>query len=521
MLRKMKGLYIVPKPTRMTQSEGSFEIRPTTSIRVSDNARAVGDFIASLLRTATGYDLPVSGAGGQDNEPDTILLTAAGADPALGEEGYALAVTPQTVVVRAPRPAGLFYGVQTLRQLLPVEVESVEPATGVAWTMPAVEITDVPRFKWRGIHLDVGRHMFPVTFIKRFIDLLALHKMNVFHWHLTEDQGWRIEIAKYPKLTEVGSRREATPIPADRHTLDGVPYGGFYTQDEVREVVAHAASRFVTVVPEIEMPGHSVAALAAHPELGCTGGPYAVRTWWGIEPDVYCAGNEQVYAFLEDVLREVLDLFPSRVIHIGGDECPKERWKECPKCQARIEAEGLADEHELQSYFIRRIETFLNAQGRQLIGWDEILEGGLAPNAMVMSWRGSQGGVEAALAGHDVVMSPNTNCYFDYYQSDDREAEPPAIGGYVPLEGVYALEPVPVELSPEQSTHILGPQGNIWTEYMPTAEHVEYMAFPRTCALAEVAWSPPEGRDFAEFRERLGALLVRLGAMGVNYRELD
>ena len=516
----MSDICIIPQPSSLTRSEGAFEIQPRTSIRVSGDARAVGEYLCNLLLPATGYTLAIQETAEQDAEAGTILLTTLGADRSLGDEGYALSVTPEAIVIRAPTAAGLFYGVQTLRQLLPSEVESGETAAGVAWIVPAVAITDVPRFQWRGMHLDVGRHMFPLAFIKRFVDLMAMCKMNVFHWHLTEDQGWRIEIVKYPKLTEIGSVREATPVPADRHTLDGTPYGGFYTQAQVKELVAYADTRFVTVVPEIEMPGHAAAALASYPELGCTGGPYVVRTRWGIEPDVFCAGNEEVYAFLEDVLSEVLELFPSQVIHIGGDECPKDRWEKCPRCQAAIEAQGLEDEHALQSYFIRRIETFLNDRGRQLIGWDEILEGGLAPNAMVMSWRGSRGGIEAALAGHDVVMSPNTHCYFDYYQSEDIANEPPAIGRFLPLETVYAFEPVPADLSAELATHILGAQGNVWTEYMPTSEQVEYMVFPRACALAEVVWSSPQGRDFADFLVRLDVLLRRLRALGVHYREI-
>ncbi|MBN1579959.1 MAG: beta-N-acetylhexosaminidase [Anaerolineae bacterium] len=512
---------VIPKPNRVVPSDGTFSLQDTTSIYVSSDAAGVGNALHELVQAATGYSLPVQECTTGNIESDAILLTTSGADASLGDEGYELIVTPKSVVVRAPKPAGLFYGVQTLRQLLPPEIESDKPVSGVAWVMPAVTITDSPRFAWRGMHLDVGRHMFPVEFIKRYIDLLAMHKMNVFHWHLTEDQGWRIQVNKHPKLVQIGSKREATPIPANRKKLDGKPYEGFYTQEQIKEIVAYAANRFVTVVPEIEMPGHAVAALTSYPELGCTGGPYKVRTWWGIAEDVFCAGNDQVFTFLEDVLTEVLDLFPSKFIHIGGDECPKDRWKQCPKCQARIQKEGLKDEHELQSYFIQRIEGFLNAQNRQLIGWDEILEGGLAPNAVVMSWRGSQGGIDAALAGHDVVMSPNTHCYFDYYQSADRENEPPAIGGFVPLEKVYAFEPVPETLSPEQGTHIIGIQGNMWTEYMPTSQQVEYMVYPRACALAEVAWSAANARDLSDFMKRLEALLARLDRLGIHFRKLD
>jgi hexosaminidase len=363
--------------------------------------------------------------------------------------------------------------------------------------------------------------MYPVPFIKKFVDLLALHKYNIFHWHLTDDQGWRIEIKQYPKLTEIGSQRAATPIPADRRQLDGKPYGGYYTQEEIKAVVTYAQERFITVVPEIEMPGHAVAALASYPELGCRGAGYEVRTTWGIAKDVFCAGNDAVFTFLENVLTEVLALFPSEYIHVGGDECPKDRWQECPKCQARIQAEGLADEHELQSYFIQRIERWLNAQGRRLIGWDEILEGGLAPNATVMSWRGSQGGIEAANAGHDVVMSPTTHCYFDYYQSQDQANEPPAIGGFLPLEKVYSFNPLPEEIAPDQAHHILGGQGNVWTEYLPRQEQVEYMTYPRATALAEVVWSEPARRDYDDFLARLEPHLRRLASLKVNYRQLD
>jgi len=510
---------LIPKPVNMTPSPGVFELGSATRIKASSEAIKVGAYLQESLQTPTGYSLALEEASGGKPEPNEILLTTVGAGDGLGDEGYELEATPEAITIRASKAAGLFYGVQTLRQLLPPDIESAQPVQGVAWVVPAVNIHDKPRFGWRGMHLDVGRHFFPVEFIKRYIDLLALHKMNVFHWHLTEDQGWRIEISKYPGLTEIGSRREATPIPANQRKLDGKPYSGFYTQEQIKEVVDYAASRFVTVVPEIEMPGHAVAALTAYPELGCTGGPYTVRTQWGIAKDVFCAGNENVYAFLEDVLGEVLALFPSKVIHIGGDECPKDRWKKCRKCQATIQSQGLKDEHELQSYFIKRMERFLNAQGRQLIGWDEILEGGLAPNAMVMSWRGSEGGIQAALAGHDVVMSPNTHCYFDYYQSTDQENEPPAIGGFIPLEKVYAFDPVPKNLSPEQAAHIIGVQGNIWTEFIPTAQQVEYMAYPRGSALAEVMWSDPGSRDFGEFGQRLGVFLERLKKMGVYYRD--
>jgi len=450
-----------------------------------------------------------------------FLPTQALTDEIEGEEAYTLEVTQTGVDIRARTPRGVFYGVQTLRQLLPIAIEKDTLNEGAEWSIPFITIKDAPRFGWRGLHLDVGRHFFDVTFVKKFIDTMALYKFNVFHWHLTEDQGWRIQIKQYPKLTRVGAKRTQTPIPASRQQGDGVPYEGHYTQKQIREVVEYAAARYITVVPEIEMPGHALAALASYPKLGCVGEGYEVRTSWGIAEDVFCAGKEETFTFLENVLTEVLDLFPSEFIHIGGDECPKVRWENCPHCQARIEAEGLADEYELQSYFIRRIERFLNEHGRRLIGWDEILEGGLAPNATVMSWRGSAGGIDAANAGHDVVMSPTTHCYFDYYQSENHASEPPAIGGYLPLETVYEFNPIPEDIAPDKAHHVLGGQGNIWTEYIPTTDQLEYMAYPRALALAEAVWSYPQQRDFADFRPRLTEHLGRLDALGVNYRALD
>ena len=514
----MTDLQIIPQPKHIQVSEGFFLLKSTTKIVVSPGAESVGHYLRELLQPATGYTLLVVDSSEGSITSDLIQLVLSDVGDALGKEGYSLAVQPEAVIVRASQPAGLFYAIQTLRQLLPPELET-DQISEVNWLIPAVDIEDEPRFRWRSIQLDVGRHMFPVDFIKRFLDLMALHKFNIFHWHLTEDQGWRIEIKKYPRLTEVGANRAATPIPSNRDTLDGVPYGGYYTQAQVKEVVAYAAQQFITVVPEIELPGHAVAALASYPELGCTGGPYKVREYWGIAKDVFCAGNDKVFSFLEDVLTEVMDLFPSPIIHIGGDECPKDRWEACPKCQARIKVQGLADEHELQSYFIRRIEAFLNSHGRSIIGWDEILEGGLAPNASVMSWRGIEGGIQASKQGHDVVMTPTTNCYLDYYQSAEREKEPPAIGGFLPLEGVYAFNPIPDVLTPEEAQHILGVGGALWTEYIQTSQHLEYMAFPRASALAEVAWSSLDVRDYADFLQRLEGLKKRLKHLKVNFRE--
>lgn len=500
----MDSANLIPKPVKMTAGQGSFQITSSTRIIVSPAAAQVGEYLQSILQ------LPLEISQRQTGAADVILLTIQDADPSLGKEGYHLTVSPEAIVIRAAQPAGLFYGVQTLRQLLPDDGSEV---------LAAVTIEDWPKFAWRGVMLDVGRHYFPLDSILLLIDVMALHKFNVLHWHLTEDQGWRIEIKRFPRLTEVGSYREASPVLSNRTTLDGVPHQGFYTQEQVKQVVAYAASRFITVVPEIEMPGHALGALASFPELGCTDGPYKVRTFWGVEDDVFCAGNDQVFQFLEGVLDEVLELFPSEFIHIGGDECPKVRWEQCPKCQERIRQNNLKDEHELQSYFIRRMESYLNAKGRRIIGWDEILEGGLAPNATVMSWRGIEGGIQAAKEGHDVVMTPTSHCYLDYYPVEDTTNEPPAIGGFIPLERVYHFDPIPPGFTSQEAAHILGGQANLWTEYIPNMEQAGYMLFPRATALAEVYWSYSEERDYPDFLRRLNEFLPILRQMGMNYRE--
>ncbi|NQW41255.1 MAG: family 20 glycosylhydrolase, partial [Cryomorphaceae bacterium] len=384
-------------------------------------------------------------------------------------------------------------------------------------TLPAMTVRDQPAFAYRGMHLDVCRHFFDVDFVKRYLDLMAEHKMNRFHWHLTEDQGWRIEIKRYPRLTDVGAWRNASQVgPYGDQRFDSTRYGGFYTQDEVREIVAYAAARHITVIPEIELPGHARAALAAYPKLSCRGEELPVATGWGVFDDVFCAGNDSVFTFLEGVLDEVLALFPGEYIHIGGDECPKKRWHDCAKCQARLKAEGLADEHALQSYFIRRIEGYLNSRGRQIIGWDEILEGGLAPNATVMSWRGEAGGIAAAKAGHDAIMTPGKPCYWDHYQSKDP-GEPHAIGGFNPVESVFLYNPVPAELSADEAKRILGAQANLWTEYVLTPEQAEYMILPRLLALAEVLWTGPRrSEDLPEFRIRATQRSKLLKARGFN-----
>ena len=487
-------------------------------ITAEDGLEAVAGQLASMLQPATGFPFQIRPSS-SDSDGGIVLRLDASLE-GLGDEGYRLMATPRRVVITASAPAGVFYGCQTLRQLLPSEIFSPSHLSDIRWTLPCVIIEDSPRFRWRGLMLDSARHFMPIEFVEKFIDLLALHKMNTFHWHLNEDQGWRIEIKQYPKLTEIAAWRKETVIGRNSDQYDGIRHGGYYSQAEIRRIVAYAKERFITVVPEIEMPGHCMAALSAYPELSCTGGPFDVQTRWGIYSDVYCAGNEATFRFLKDVLTETMALFPGEYIHIGGDECPKTRWEACPKCQSRIKAEGLADEHQLQSYFVKRIERFLNANGRRLIGWDEILEGGLAPNATVMSWRGEAGGIQAARAGHDVVMAPNSHTYLDYYQAAP-EQEPLAIGGFLPLERVYAYNPIPAVLTAAEQRHILGVQGQVWGEYIATPERAEYMAYPRACALSEVAWTPTSEKDYADFHERLRMHLARLSLLNVNYRRLD
>jgi len=538
-----KPFGLIPLPEFVEMAGGRFRISETIRLTVSDaddpELLRLAESLATPLRRATGWRVPVrrpaaSDGGGTDDGAIHLRLEAVAVAPAdlpdsplAKDESYALSISPTGIEIRAATHAGLFYGIQTLRQVLPLKLmmgaasgDSPGPAA-TAWTIPALDIRDRPRFVYRGLHLDVGRHFFPPEFIKRYIDLMASYKLNVFHWHLTEDQGWRLEIDRYPRLTEVGAYRAETILEKnfDPYVGDGIPYGGFYSKDEVRDIVAYAAERYVTVIPEIEMPGHSVAALAAYPELACTPGPFEVATVWGVHEDIYCP-RESTFEFLEGVLTEVMELFPSPYIHIGGDEAPKTRWEESSVAQEVMRREGLADEHELQSWFIRRIERFLLANGRRLIGWDEILEGGLAPEATVMSWRGVSGGIEAARQGHDVIMTPTSHLYFDYYQGDP-EREPLAIGGYLPLGKVYEFEPVPSDLTADEGRHVLGAQGNVWTEYIDTPAQAEYMAYPRTLALAEVVWSPRERREWSGFVERLGEALRRLEALGVNYRIPD
>lgn len=509
---------VIPRPAVLRPSAGSFALTASTIVRADGAFAEVARRFAHDIAQPTGFTLRVqstSAAGG-------IRIVRDASVPA---EGYTLDVSPTTVTVRASSPAGAFYALETFKQLLPPAIYRGAPAGVTTWRAAAVHVEDAPRFAWRGSHLDAARHFMPKEYVKKHLDLLARHKLNRFHWHLTDDQGWRIAINKYPRLTEVGSCREQTMVPPyqsdpAKRVFDGKQHCGFYTQEDVREIVAYAAARHITVVPEIEMPGHAQAVVFAYPALSSkpdsTPTPGVMQVWgvseYILNPDA------STIRFMQDVLSEVLELFPGQYIHVGGDEALKPQWKGNPGIQQRIRELGLKDEHELQSWFIRQMDTFLTARGRRLVGWDEILDGGLAENATVMSWRGTAGGIAAAKAGHDVVMAPNSHTYFDTYQSRDRSREPFAIGGFIPLDTVYAYEPVPSDLSAAEAKHVLGAQAQLWSEYMPNTKHVEYMAFPRLTALSEVLWSAKTQRDFGNFRQRLVTHLKRLDAMDVNYR---
>ncbi len=496
---------IIPLPNSVEIIDSFFTIDESTGITFDDNFKVSALFLKDFIESGSPIHLK------EGNEIQFKL------DNNLKPEAYVLKVSKNGITIKASTDQGAFYAVQTLRQLMPVGLEN-DTFSKNEINIQAVTVRDQPQFKYRGMHLDVARHMFSVDFIKKYIDALSMLKMNTFHWHLTDDQGWRIEIKKYSKLQEVSAYRNETLVGhySDQpHQFDGKRYGGYYTQEEVKGVVQYAKSRFVTVIPEIEMPGHAQAAIAAYPELGCTDESVEVAKKWGVFEEIYCP-NQKTFAFLEDVLDEVLELFPSKYIHIGGDEAPKTRWKNCAHCQDLIKKEGLKDEHHLQSYFITKMEAYLNSKGRQIIGWDEILEGGLAPNATVMSWRGTSGAVEAAKSGHNVVMTPTSHCYFDYYQSENED-EPLAIGGFLPLEKVYGFNPIPEELTTEESKYVLGAQGNIWTEYIPNENHLEYMAFPRMLALSEVVWSQPEHKNYKDFVSRLENFHLRLDALDINY----
>ncbi len=450
---------IIPIPKTIIQKDGYFEINKQTKILFERGTENVARYLKDILEPALGYDIGLEELN-NSSKNNSIILRLSKLNSGLGNEGYTLTTNPDNIIIEANELNGLFYGIQTLRQLLPVEIESKKEVESVEWKVPCVEINDKPEFVWRGLNLDCCRHFMGKDFIKRYIDLLAYHKMNVLHWHLTEDQAWRIEIKKYPELTIKGAWRTYD---------DGSVYGGFYSQDDIKEIVKYAASRFVTVVPEIEMPGHSTAAISCYPEISCTGGPFEVGTLWGIYSDVYCAGNEKTFQFLQDVIDEVVELFPSKYIHIGGDEVPKNRWENCPKCQQELNQKTLKMNMDLQSYFVKRMEKFINSKGKQIIGWDEILEGGLAPEATVQSWRGVKGAIDAAKQGHDVIVSPTSNCYFDYPVD------------VTDLQKVYSFDPVPPELNAEERKHVLGSEGNMWTEYAPQ-QLVDDRLFPRyTC----------------------------------------
>ena len=507
---------VVPMPQRIEMQRGDpFVLDADVQILVGEGLQQEASFLQVYLKELNGLSLPI--AQKRQKKVNYIELTLL--PKVTGPEGYVLTVNKKGITIAGESAAGVFYGIQTLRKSLFTD------SIVYSQILPAVRITDAPRFSWRGMHLDCSRHFWSVDFVKKFIDLLALHNMNVFHWHLTDDQGWRIEIKKWPRLTTVGSQRSGTIIGTNSDLDDGIPYGGYYTQAELREVVAYAAARHITIVPEIDMPGHMLAALAAYPELGCTGGPYQVGHYWGVYKDVLCVGNPRVYEFVQDVLTEVMDIFPSEVIHIGGDEAPSDRWQHCQKCndaylkdalEGRLGAKDVLEgrlgadttsvrempEFSLgsiyQGIFTRRVFHFLTSKRRRALGWDEILDGS-PRNAMIMSWRGTAPGAKAAEAGHDVVMAPTTHCYFDYQQVEDTQFEPSRCGGFIPIERVYSLDPAPDSLSVEARSHILGTQANLWAEYMTNEQMVEYQALPRMSALAEVQWTQPEHKDYKAF----------------------
>ena len=494
---------VVPLPQSVQLQQGEpFVLNGDVQILAGEGLQQEAAFLQTYLKDLT--DLTLSIAQKRTKKVSYIELAVS---PKVTEtEGYVLTINKKGISILGGSPAGVFYGIQTLRKALSTD--------NLTKCLTPCEVKDAPRFSWRGMHLDCSRHFFPVSFVKKFIDLLALHNMNIFHWHLTDDQGWRLEIKSWPRLIEVGSKRSGTIIGTNSDLDDHVPYGGYYTQAEAREIVAYAAQRHITVVPEIDMPGHMLAALASYPELGCTGGPYQVGHYWGVYTDVLCVANPKVYQFVEDVLKEVMDIFPSEVIHIGGDETPTEKWQQCPKCQTLSRTLGSTTSSSeafspltskvspLQTYFTKRVFDFLTSKGRRALGWDEILDGS-PQDAMIMSWRGTEPGAKAATTGHDVVMSPTTHCYFDYQQVEDTQFEPSRCGGFIPIERVYSLDPAPDSLSVEARSHILGTQANLWAEYMTNEQMVEYQALPRMSALAEVQWTQPGRKNYQAFLQRL------------------
>jgi len=529
---------IIPQPEKIEPRPGTFQLVPETRISLSgDDGDA--QWLAGQLRRSTGFKLPVAPISTLPSKSEITMLLETNSADRFGSEGYELTVTPAAVTIHAAAPAGLFYASQTLLQLLPPEIFSTNVVKGIRWTMPCGHIQDRPRFAWRGLMLDVSRHFYDKTEVEKILDEMALHKLNTFHWHLTDDQGWRIEIKKYPKLTETGAWRTGSRLKTPRGEGDDPEnahpdwanvsasrfnadkrYGGFYTPDDIREVVAYAAARHITVVPEIEMPGHAVAALAAYPDLNSDTNTYTTDVKAGINSGVFNPADDKTFQFLDDVLTEVFQLFPGKYVHVGGDEVNKKvkdnTWGKNPACLALMQREGLTNADQLQSWFTKRMEQFVSAHGKTLIGWTEIAEGGMPTNAAIMDWKG--GGLEAAGAGRDVVMSPTKFCYFDYYQATNHSTEPHAIGGYLPLEKVYQFEPVPAKLAPEFRAHILGGQCNLWTEYVASLTHVEYMIWPRACALAEVTWSPKESRNYDDFMRRLRVHGKRLDELHVGYR---
>jgi len=520
---KDKEAGVIPRPVSAQYSEGFFTITPATLVVAEDKATAEALKLIDMLAPAMGFRLELA----ISSKPQDRVIRFELSDKLskIGDEGYTLKVTAKSIIIRAVRTAGLFYGIQTLRQLLPASVFSKTKVEGTTWKVPAVMITDYPRFKWRGLLVDPARHFIPKPALLRFIDAMALHKLNSLQIHLTDDQGWRIEIKKYPKLTEVGAWRDETLI-GHLHKgplrFDGKRHGGFFTQADIRQIVQYAAARHINIVPEIEMPGHARAAISSYPHLGVFPEKQKdIKVWtrWGVSGDIF-APRPRTIAFLKDVLSEVIQLFPSNYIHIGGDEAVKNQWQARDEIQALIRAKGLKDEAQLQSWFIKQMDTFLTKHGRRLVGWDDILQGGLAPGAVVMSWRGEQGGISSANAGHDVVMAPTSHTYFDYYQGP-ADKEPLAIGGYVPLEKVYQYEPIPKAIDADKASHVLGLQAQLWSEYIPNPQHLEYMAYPRATALAEIGWSAKSSKDYDDFLRRLGRHILRLKAMQIHYRPLD
>ncbi|MFC7329025.1 beta-N-acetylhexosaminidase [Marinactinospora rubrisoli] len=510
---------LLPRPAELAHHDGAEpELTPATEIAADAASAGTAAWLRAELGAATGWPLPPHTAAAVPGDAPPVIRLAVDGTAGLGPEGYLLRVDGRDAHITGHDPAGVFYGAQTLRQLLPASAYRRAPSAGPAWRLPRVEVRDRPRFGWRGCMLDVARHFLPKREVLRFIDLLALHKLNVLHLHLSDDQGWRLEIRRYPRLTEVGAwRRESQVGAGAAATFDGRPHGGYYTQDDIREIVAYAAARHITVVPEIDVPGHSQAAIAAYPWLG-ESGELEVGREWGIIEHVLNV-DDATLDFYRDVFDEVIELFPGEYVCVGGDECPKTQWRASPAARRRMREEGLADEEELQSWFVRQLDAHLTARGRRLLGWDEILQGGLAPGATVLSWQDTSGGVAAARAGHDVVMCPTATSYLDYRQSESDE-EPIPVGTLLTVADVYAAEPVPAELAAHEAAHVLGAQVNVWTEHMDSPRTVDYMVFPRLSAFAEVAWSHGE-RDYARFRPRLDAHLTRLDALGVEYRPMD